>query len=322
MNDLLKKLNIDKDNLLTKTFLSEKQYDHVKDMIPHKKHYNYMSDLLFLPEDKLGYKYLLVVVDLATDQFDIEPIKNKSAETVLTAFIKMFKRPYIKIPYASIRTDAGSEFKGVFHKWLYDKNIFHRIALAGRHKQLANVERLNRQLARLINGYLSSKEQISNKIERDWVDVLPIIRKSLNKIRKKPEGNIFLDRYPIPTYIEPKFNKGQMVHYKLDEPENALGHKQTDKRFREMDNRASKFPLKIVNVFAYPFNNRYMLEGMPNVSFTENELRLSKDQQNNKYEVKEIIGRKKIKNKNYVLIWWHGYKKADATWEPASSLLP
>ncbi len=29
---------------------------------------------------------------------------------------------------ASLRTDSGTEFRGVFHKWLYDENILHRVA--------------------------------------------------------------------------------------------------------------------------------------------------------------------------------------------------
>ena len=89
MNKLIKKLNIDE--TYTKPVI-ETKFNKVKDNIPHVKHYNYMADLLQLPETKDGYNYVLVVVDLATDMFDIEPIKNNSATLVLEAFKKMFKR--------------------------------------------------------------------------------------------------------------------------------------------------------------------------------------------------------------------------------------
>lgn len=38
-----------------------------------------MSDLIVLPETNEGYKYLLVVLDLATNLFDYQPIKRKTA---------------------------------------------------------------------------------------------------------------------------------------------------------------------------------------------------------------------------------------------------
>ena len=114
-----------------------------------------MADLLQLPKTSKGYTHLLVVVDLASSEFDIEPLKSTTAEATLDAMLKMFKRKYVKKPYASIRTDGGSEFKGVFHKWLYDNSILHKTASPYRHKQMANVEALNKQLARLFNGYMN-----------------------------------------------------------------------------------------------------------------------------------------------------------------------
>lgn len=46
--------------------------NHVTNRIPLKEDYNFMCDILHLPEDKNGFKYLFVIVDLATDEFDIE----------------------------------------------------------------------------------------------------------------------------------------------------------------------------------------------------------------------------------------------------------
>ena len=111
------------------------------------------------------------------------------------------------------------------------------------------------------------------------------------------------------------YKVGEYVHYKLDEPEDALGYKEKDKRFREMDNRASKFPKKIVKVLPYPAGTRYVLEGLPNVSSSENELRLSKDQSFDKKVVQDIVGKKKVGKQVYWLVWWKGEPKKDATWE-------
>ena len=139
-------------------------FNHVKDNIPLIANYNFMADTLFLPTANFGFKYLFVIVDLATNKFDIEPVKNKDADTTLKAMKKCFTRNYIKQPYASLKTDSGTEFRGVFHKYLYDHNILHKISLTDRHKSLSNVESLNRQLARLIFGYLNQKEIETNKV--------------------------------------------------------------------------------------------------------------------------------------------------------------
>jgi hypothetical protein len=122
--DLLDELEIDETFTKTKR-RKQSEYNHVKDNIPMKANQNMMADILFLPNDN-GYKYLLVVVDLATDKFDMEPLKTKKAFEVLLAMKRMFERPYIERPEASIKTDDGNEFKEVFQIYLYNNNILHK----------------------------------------------------------------------------------------------------------------------------------------------------------------------------------------------------
>ncbi len=92
-------------------------------------------DLLFLPTAKFGFKYLVVVVDNCSNEIDFEPIKDKNPITVLNAFKKIVERPFLDMPYASIRIDSGTEFKGEFKKFFHDNNILLRVAIARRHKQ-------------------------------------------------------------------------------------------------------------------------------------------------------------------------------------------
>ena len=313
IKDLLKTLKIDE--TFSKRFPAEKKFNKVKDNIPHIKYYNYMCDLLYLPEDVEKYKYLLVCVDLATNKFDVEPLTERTSKAVLEAFKNMFEREYIKKPYASVRTDAGTEFQGDFNKYLKNENILHRVAMPGRHKQVANVESLNRTLGRLINGYMNTKERTKATIDKDWIDCLPIIRKELNEIRAIPEGNIFLDNYTAPQYKPAKFNIGDFVHYKLSEPESAIGLKQKIKKFREGDNRASLFPKKIVRIFEYSLGHRYQLEGMKNVSFGENELMKDIKKIGDKKIIEDLIDKKTVKGVRYWLVKWDGLPKKEASWE-------
>ena len=119
-------------------------------------------------KQKKGNKYILVIIDLATNEFDIEPLKGSK---------KIF------IPYASIRTDNGKEFKGVFDKFCNNNNIFHKVNIQNRHSQLANVDSLCNQLERLFNGYMNHKEEETGKVYKNWDDIILNVRKGLNKIR-------------------------------------------------------------------------------------------------------------------------------------------
>jgi len=323
MNDLLNKLGIDE--TFTKAPQKQKIFNKIKDNIPDIKQANYMSDLLELPKTKKGFKYLLVVVDLANDAFDFEPLKSKEAQTTLQGLKNIFKRKIIKEPKVSLTTDGGNEFKGVFNKYLEKEHIYHKTALPYRHKQLANVENLNKQLGRLLNGFMNSKEIETGRVYREWDTILPIIRKDLNKLKTKIIKNDPFNQ-PPPDFdlsANPKYKIGDIVYYKLDFPENALGNKQSTANFRVGDYRFSKVPKKIVNVLLFPKHPafRYMLEGKPNVSYSEYELKLAKNETHTKYEVKQILGSKIINGVKHYLIWWKNYKKADATWEPEQQLI-
>ena len=324
-DDLLNKLGIDE--TYTKPAKKPKVFTKVKDNIPLVEHFNYMADLLFLPETKKGFKYCLAVVDLANNEFDIEPLKSKEPSEVLKAMKLMFKRKFIKEPYASIQTDNGTEFKGVFNKWMHDESIFHKTTLPDRHSQMSNVESLNKQLGRLFNGFMNKMEEKTGKQYSEWTDIIDDVRVELNKHRKisLPKDWTKHD-YPDPDFEKKaKYKVGDVVYRMLEVPYNTLGYKQSTKSFRVGDTRWDvKQPRKIIQVIPYagkvPY--RYLLEGIENTSFTEAQLKPAKEtEKESKYTVKKIIGKKKIGNKIYYLVWWDKHLKKDATWETKKQLI-
>jgi hypothetical protein len=322
---ILDKLNIDE--TLTKPVRKTKPKDlvHVKDIVPLKEDYNFMADLIFLPKTKGDFKYCLSVVDLATDEFDIEPIKDKESSTTLAAIKTIFKRKHLNKPYASIRTDDGNEFKGVFQKWLYNESILHREALPARHSQVANVESLNRQLGRLFNGYMNTQEIKSNngQVNRDWIAIVPTVREELNKFRKKTTTDFekIIKKEPeLDVSKEPLFNISDLVYRKLDRPENAIGDKLSG-TFREGDFRFDRQPRKVEKILYYNGKNpyRYILNGLKNASFAENELMAAKEEEA-LFEVKQILSKKVINGKVNYLTWYYGELKKEASYQPESEL--
>ena len=64
----------------------------------------YQADLLMMPEDPKGYKYILICVDLATLKIDEEPLKTKEAIAILRGFKAIYKMTLPKTSNSSIRS--------------------------------------------------------------------------------------------------------------------------------------------------------------------------------------------------------------------------
>ena len=75
--------------------------------------------------------------------------------------------------------------------------------------------------------------------------------------------------------INPKYKVGDLVNVLLEEPRTMNNKKQPTKFFRMGDLRLEKKKRKIIQVLYYngPNPYRYLIEGLPNASFTEQELK-------------------------------------------------
>ena len=295
MKAIKNSLNID--DTYTKMYRrpKSKEQTRVKDNVFLVRGYNQMADILHLPIDTFGYSKLLIVVDIADDSFDIEKMKDsESASETLKAYKRMFKRGIIDIPKASLTTDGAGGFKGEFNDFLFDNGVDHRTTRVGRHRQLANVDNLCKQLGELFHGIMNKKEEETGKRSVKWTYMIDTIRIKLNRFRTKSlPTDITTYDYPFfdPTeeqktegkkgekvkfaMIKPKYKVKDMVNVLLQEPVDALGKKHTDNRFRMGDYRLSKKKYKITAIFYYagdvPY--RYQIEGLPGASYTEQELK-------------------------------------------------
>ena len=263
------------------------EQNHIKDNAFLQSGYNYMADVLHLPVDSFGYSKLLVVCDIADDSFDIEKMKDsESAPETLKAYKRMLTRGIVKFPKASLTTDGGSGFKADFHKFLYDNGVDHRVARVGRHHQLANVDNLCRQLGDIFHGIMNAKEELTGKKSVKWTYMIDTVRDKLNAYRKK-KLPVDITTYQYPFFdntiisknkikiIQPKYKIGDEVNVLLQEPVNALGKKHSDKRFRMADYRLDKKKRKVLAVYCYSGtpSYRYQIQGLPNASYTEQELK-------------------------------------------------
>ena len=310
MKALRQELNID--DPYTRLYRRPKpppsQQTHVKDNVLLVPNYNFQADVLHLPVDAFGYCKLLVIVDLANNTCEFEKMKDsESAAETLRAYERILARGIVQIPRASMTTDGGSGFKGVFHKFLYDHGVDHKVARVGRHNQLANVDNLCRQLGDIFHNIMNQKELQTGKQSKKWVYMIDPLREKLNKIRRiptpkdittyqyaffdpsEPKKKIIkmkgsglmedIDAYPTDgikyKLIKPKYKVGDMVNVLLQEPRSALDKKFMDKRFRMGDTRLTREKHRVLEVLAYAGRPayRYIIEGFPCASYTEQELK-------------------------------------------------
>ncbi|RZK26949.1 MAG: transposase [Flavobacterium sp.] len=314
------------DETLTKINRKKVRYNKFIDGVVPEPNWNYMSDLIELPKTEEKNKYLLVVVDLATNKFDIEPLKSKTAEATLNGFKEIIKRKILTLPEISLKTDNGTEFRGVFNTFLLDHKIFHKVSLPFRKTQMAPVESLNATLGRLLTGYMNKKSVELGIDYMDWDDILPQIRTQLNEYRERDLGK--LKKYQDKLYFdpevagEPDFQIGDYVRYRVERPIDIRGNAQPDQtRWRMGDRRFSVDVRQIIDILCYPQEPyyRYKLSDMPNVSYSADEL-LKSDKEEELFIIKQIIGKKVEKRKVYYLCWWKGELKRDATWQEETQL--
>src|SRR5712691_10965553 len=91
------------------------------------------ADLLMMPEDPKGYKYILMVVDLGTRKIDAQPLKRREAIAVLKGFKAIYKRKHLKPPTVRLEVDDGNEFKAEVKKYFIQKLKVHvRVGKPGR----------------------------------------------------------------------------------------------------------------------------------------------------------------------------------------------
>ena len=173
MNKILDELKLqDKDENSFLNNLTKIPTKEPRDVMPYtyaiKAFVTDQADLLFLPNDN-GYKYLLVIVDIATRTCDAEPLKSKDSESVKEALIKIFKRGIIKQP-KGLEVDSGAEFSGAF-KTHFERVLRIITKVTGRHRQQSVVETKNHQIGTILNKRMLAEEINNDATSRNWVDI-------------------------------------------------------------------------------------------------------------------------------------------------------
>lgn len=147
------------------------QKPRIKQRTPkiHGKIGHYQADLTFLTKYKKqnsNFHVLLNVVNINTKYAYVEPLKNKTTETVLNALESIRLRALNDGRQITVlQTDNGKEFmNNAATKWMRKNRITAKYCQKDDKKCLGVVERFNRTIKLMIEKYLTKRN--SNR----WID--------------------------------------------------------------------------------------------------------------------------------------------------------
>src|SRR5271156_2533579 len=261
------------------------------------------------------YNYMLTVIDCFSRYVWVEPLKTKTGLETAEAFDKIFKTGHIPL---KIHFDEGKEFYNKNVKELFESKgieFFSTFLI----KKAAIVERFNRTLKSRMWKYFTDHET------QKWIDVVQNIVYGYNNTyhttikmtpseANKPENtdivwwNIY-GAYITAEYGPPSFKIGQTV--RISEYKSIF-----DKGY--LPNFTEEyFKIKQI-IFTKPIV--YKLEDLKgeevNGIFYESELSVYSASDEVEYKIEKVIGKKKIKNKNYILVKYKGWPDKFNEWIP------
>ena len=283
--DSKKKRDYDETNDLFKVPKFDKMNDipHIKNNIT-QTNYIHQVDILYLPTSQFGYKYCLVVCDIADSKIDAISLKNKTPDDTIRALKKIYDINKILQKPLILQFDKGSEFQGSVKDFCKENKISYKYTLANRHRQNSSVENANKRLGTLILKYQGFKELKNNKKSTSWHLHLNDFIKYLNAKIKKPKPiNIFNDIVGNGDKVE-ILELNTPVRRILDYPISNVSKKRIDNKFRAGDMRWEKEIKYIKHIILNPnMPPLYMLNKSGNensldtsVSYTINQLQVVK----------------------------------------------
>lgn len=271
-----------------------------------------------------GYKYILTIIDVFSKFAWAIPIKNKSADTVLTALKSVldFRKP------KKIQADEGLEF---FNKNCKEYMLKHNINMFFTKSELKAcvVERFNRTLKEKIWKYFTL-----NKLNR-YIDVLKDIVDSYNntyhrsikfkpvQVNKSNEDQVFINLYGFNKKIDKQeFSKQtlQKPNFKINDTVRISKYKPLFEKGYTRRWTEEIFIIKKVlfnDLVTYELEDlegkilegRYYEKELQKVIFTDSKIHYKRD-----LNLIKIIKSRKLKGKTQHLVHFKNYPDTSDKW--------
>ena len=278
-----------------------------------------LADVNNLSKYNDNIKYLLIIIDVFSKVLWVEPLKDKSHESVINALKNVFNRTERRPQ--KIRTDSGAEFK---NRWVKSFMKKHGIqAYTTKNETKANfAERVIRTLKVLMYRYFSQKQTYK------YMDILQDLvhnynrsphstlrGKSPNEISKSNEPllwkEMYMDSISQSNTTKPqkyKLSIGDMVRisYLKYNFQRDYQHKWTEEVFKIKNRiRRANIPLYTLTDF-----DGSPIEG----TFYEGELQKVNKDENSEWKIEKILKRRKRNKQNELYVKFRGWPNKFNAW--------
>ena len=270
-----------------------------------------LVDMRSLKRYNDDFSYLVTIIDIYSRYAFAFPIKNKTGNTLVNVFEKIFEK-YKRKP-KKLWVDRGSEFYNrQFLDFLKDNNI-KIYSTYGEHKS-AVIERFNRTLKTIMYKWFTR-----NNTKR-WNDIIfKLIDRYNNHYHStidmkpiqalKPKNKSYIDKLMFQIYPkehkEPKYKVNDNVRISRTKGTFEKGY--TPNWTYEI---FTIYKINNTNPVTYKLKdyNGEIIEG----SFYEQELQKTK--QKEVYLIEKVLKTKKVGNKKQYLVKWLGYPEKFNSW--------
>ena len=289
-----------------------------------------LIDMISRAEFNEGVKYVLVVVDSFTRFCWAEPLRDKSAKSVFSAFRIIYAKTG---KFKRFMSDAGKEFLAAnFQSFLKQEGIQY---VRG-NPHAPHVERLNRTLQGKLFRYMTENETNEwlpalNKIVHSYNNrvhrMIGMSPKSAENVRNRNKIIQTVTRYyekAMGKRKKPQFKVGDIVSMQKDKSVFGKGYTQvfTDELFKIFKVH-SNLPIPMYTLIDYDHD---LNESDPKIieknivrgRFYENELQLANF---DAFKVEKILEERVRDGVESVLVKWKGWPSKYNSWEPKINIV-
>lgn len=223
--------------------------------------YLHQADILYLPEDPTGYKYLLTLIDVHNSLAGAYPLKDMDSKTIINGFEEIYGTYHRLLSYPKV-LQVDNQFKNrLFQNWARDRVIRLKVNLPYRSRQNAHIERLNQEIGEILFKIMLDEEITTGRQSKTWIPYYrAIINYHNNRIietlgPRRERLNIDTTRTAIRFNKDSKYliKNGTIVRRLLDSPVEYLG-KRLHGKFRKTDMKWSRELYTVIETIAIPGN--------------------------------------------------------------------
>lgn len=250
-----------------------------------------------------GYRWILVIIDIATRMIYTYPLKSKGGKDVAPAFEKFFTKEFEPI---LVYSDSGLEFKNSLVQNEFKKrNIRHVIP----HSQLhcALLERFIRTIKTRIERYFHSKGT------RRWVDVLEKITLAINRSYSRGIGMSPIEAIKSKIISTPCFGEERKCKLAVGDLVRISSFRSAFQKGYAQNATDEMFIISKCVPGDPPYYNIKALDGEEIKGIFYSEELIPCANPGNVYLVEKILDKRKYRGQSQVLIKWKGY--AEPSWE-------